>query len=244
MPAAATNVDLRGKLLVRIKPYNKRNRCVLRSYTYSGTKFDEAKGWYTVDVDLAEHLREIPQVESDPTSPPAFDVCTYEEAIRLDDYEESAARREYERRLARDSRTVDRRGASSARDALKREQGGNVTTKDLPSNIRSRADTEAAGRVRENKSRYAEQTPEQETTLTTRDLHGEREPDEGGFEGDPAADDKAFDGIAPADIKQSDPDAKTTARQALPATVPKATRRAPARKPLPAPKPATEGTNE
>lgn len=71
------------KKLARLKPYNGRTH-VLRQYTVFGIKFQEIKGWYEVDDDVAAYLVTVPQKQGDPYSAPAFDVCTPPEAEAID----------------------------------------------------------------------------------------------------------------------------------------------------------------
>ncbi len=75
-------------VLVRLKPYDPRRGYVLRRFTYQGIKFHEERGWYVVDKAVAEYLRKVPQRDTDPHSPLAFDVATEEEAKALDAREE------------------------------------------------------------------------------------------------------------------------------------------------------------
>jgi hypothetical protein len=65
---------------------------VLRHYCFRGVLFKAGAGWCKVSERIAEHLRTVRQQERDPYSPLAFDVCTEEEARRLDakDAEQSA----------------------------------------------------------------------------------------------------------------------------------------------------------
>ena len=103
-------------LLVRLKPHDPRRGHVLRRYTYRGIKFQEERGWYRVEADVADYLRAVRQKALDPHAPLAFDVCTPEEAEALDAKEKEAA--------------VTRK---SAADAIKLSPArGAVTTADLP----------------------------------------------------------------------------------------------------------------
>ena len=79
-------------LLVRLKPYDPRRGFVLRRFTYKGIKFHEERGWYRVDKAVADYLVGVRQVDSDPHSPPAFDIQTDDEAKALDAREESEAK--------------------------------------------------------------------------------------------------------------------------------------------------------
>lgn len=79
---------------VRLKPFDPRKRHVLRTYMHGATRqnFDEARGWYSIDDEpLAAYLAIVHQVESDPDSPHAFDVCTFEEAQAIDARERKAS---------------------------------------------------------------------------------------------------------------------------------------------------------
>lgn len=80
-------------MLVRIKPYNPRRGHVLRRFTYAhprtGTRyrFDDSRGWYTVPTEVARVLEGVHSRYEDLDSPLAFDVCTKEQAIALDQRE-------------------------------------------------------------------------------------------------------------------------------------------------------------
>lgn len=84
--AEALNPNLR---LVRLKPFNRKLGHVLRTYMVRSIKFLEEKGWYPVeDQSLLAYLGTVRQVHNDPLSPLAFDICTPEEALALDEAEE------------------------------------------------------------------------------------------------------------------------------------------------------------
>ncbi len=105
-------------LLVRLKPHDPRRGYKLRRYTYRGIKFQEERGWYRFDKDVADYLREVRQVPSDEHAPLAFDVCTADEAKALDSKEKD-----------------DATARKTANDDLKLSEprgGGAVTTSDLP----------------------------------------------------------------------------------------------------------------
>lgn len=70
--------------LVRIKPYSKARGHVLRRYTVYGIRFEEKRGWYKVNDQVASYLKTVHMRTNDPDSPLAFNVCTEEEARRLD----------------------------------------------------------------------------------------------------------------------------------------------------------------
>jgi hypothetical protein len=105
--------------LARLKPYDPRRRHLLRSFMHgpSGKRFEEKRGWYRVTDGVAKYLARVHQVESDPESPLAFDVCTLEEAKAIDAREKVVAER--------------RAGAADAND---------LTTGDLGENRRRAAD--------------------------------------------------------------------------------------------------------
>jgi hypothetical protein len=104
-------------LLVRLKTYDPRRGFVLRRFTYAGIKFHEERGWYRVEPDVAEYLRGVRQISTDPFSPLAFDVCTDEQAKALEQTEAAEAK---VRHAAADEIEVTRGRASGA-----------VTTSDL-----------------------------------------------------------------------------------------------------------------
>lgn len=70
--------------LVRLKPYNKAKGHVLRKFTVRGNHFRVEDGWYAVPLKVANYLETIHQKYYDHDSPLAFDVCTKEEALRLE----------------------------------------------------------------------------------------------------------------------------------------------------------------
>jgi hypothetical protein len=106
-------------LLVRLKPHDPRRGFVLRRYTYRGIKFHEERGWYRVDEAVADYLRDVHQVIGDEHSPPAFDVCSDEDAKAID-------AREKEGPVPRTAAADDIK-LSAARGAE-----ATVTTDDLP----------------------------------------------------------------------------------------------------------------
>lgn len=116
-------------MLVRLKPYDPRRGFVLRSFTYQGAKFYEERGWYVVDKAVAEYLRKVPQRDTDPHSPLAFDVATEEEAKALD------AREEHEAKTRKNA-------AEAPRVATGR---GDLTTEDMRASGGTRAVATGAG---------------------------------------------------------------------------------------------------
>ena len=92
-------------MLVRLKAHDPRRGHVMRRYTYRGIKFQEDRGWYRVENEVAEYLQTVRQVATDEHSPLAFDVCTEAEAKALDKKEQDA---EKKRRAATDNIKVSR----------------------------------------------------------------------------------------------------------------------------------------
>ena len=78
--------------LARLKAYDPKHGCVLRRYTYRGIKFQEDRGWLRVDEETAKYLEGVLQVPGDTHTPRAFDVCTDEEAKKLEEREEKEAK--------------------------------------------------------------------------------------------------------------------------------------------------------
>ena len=78
-------------LLVRLKPYDPRRKFVLRRFAYAGIHFHVTRGWERVPKDVADYLKNVRQLEFDPYSPAAFDVCTEEEATALEARERELA---------------------------------------------------------------------------------------------------------------------------------------------------------
>jgi len=116
---------------VRLKPYDPRRGHVLQRYTYRGIKFQADRGWYRVEKDVADYLRDVRQVATDEHSPAAFDVCTEEEARAIDKQEKAA---ENKRKSATDN------------IKLSRTRDGALTTDDL-----SESDSKSASSRRNQK---------------------------------------------------------------------------------------------
>lgn len=67
----------------RLKPYNEKQRHLLRRLNFLGFKFiGSERGnkptWYTVPEDICEDLGEINQTPNDPDTPKAFDIVNTE----------------------------------------------------------------------------------------------------------------------------------------------------------------------
>jgi hypothetical protein len=115
-------------LLVRIKPYNPRAGCVVRSYTYKGTRFREEAGWYRVPLKLASELRELLQDENDPLSQEVFDVLSEEAALQIEEREQQRRERAT---AARPNLAPELRRTDPRRNVLNAGTTGTVTTSDL-----------------------------------------------------------------------------------------------------------------
>lgn len=77
--------------LVRLKPYDKHRGHVMRRLHVFGTLYHEARGWYKVDDRVAEKLAAVHQKDNDSHSPLAFDICSEDEAVKLEVDEKKAA---------------------------------------------------------------------------------------------------------------------------------------------------------
>lgn len=74
-------------LLARLKPYNEKKRHLTRVYTIEGARFFGERGWYEVSDALAEKLKVLHQDYHDDDSPMLFDVCTPEQAEKIEEKE-------------------------------------------------------------------------------------------------------------------------------------------------------------
>lgn len=117
--------------LVRLKPYDPKKGHVIRRYTAFSIRFEEARGWYKVSDEVAAYLVTVHQRPGDEDSPLAFDVCTEEEAQRL----EAAEKKKAEERARAAEPNVAQPHDVSVRSA-------DLTTTDLP---QPRATRAAAG---------------------------------------------------------------------------------------------------
>ncbi len=91
--------------MVRLKKYDPKKGFRLKQFHVYGQRFEEERGWYKVNefvtdfdhktggrlrVNLIEYLRDVRQNQEDPDSKLAFDVCTPEQASKIDADEEEA----------------------------------------------------------------------------------------------------------------------------------------------------------
>lgn len=77
--------------LVRLKPFDPKKGHVIQRYTAFSIRFEERRGWYKVSDEVATYLAAVHQRPSDDESPLAFDVCTEEEAQRVETAEKKKA---------------------------------------------------------------------------------------------------------------------------------------------------------
>jgi hypothetical protein len=122
--------------LVRLKPHDPKRGHVIRRYTAFSIRFEEARGWYKVADEVAAYLATVHQVPGDEDSPLAFDVCSEEEALRL----ETAEKKKAEERARAAEPNVAQPYDVSVR-------GGDLTTADLPQARTTRTEARAARRA-------------------------------------------------------------------------------------------------
>lgn len=122
--------------LVRVKPYDPKKGHVIRRYTAFSIRFEEARGWYKVADEMAAYLATVHQVPGDEDSPLAFDVCSEEEAQRL----ETAEKKKAEERARAAEPNVAQPYDVSIRS-------GDLTTSDLPHARTTRAEARTARRA-------------------------------------------------------------------------------------------------
>lgn len=73
--------------LVRLKPYDPKKGHVLQRYTAFSIRFEERRGWYKVSDEIARYLAGVHQTPGDEDSQLAFDVCSEDEAQRIESTE-------------------------------------------------------------------------------------------------------------------------------------------------------------
>lgn len=131
-----------GMWYVRIKPYNPRSGHLLRSLTLSkhGLRIKEQQGWKRLKNPSQELLRDLFHYRNEPGDEHAalaFDVCTYEEAKQEE-------RREREAKIKKQEVRADV------------EHAGVLTTADLPSSGKSRAELRREANQRKAAERQAD----------------------------------------------------------------------------------------
>lgn len=125
--SSPTPKDSRATMLARIKPYDKRRGHLTKKFTVFGIPFQEGKGWYRVSQKVADYISRA-TVDGDPEGLEIFDVCTEDEAMRLEAKERKKAQM--------------RANASAPNDAMtprdvEEKETGTLTTRDLPGKRRS-----------------------------------------------------------------------------------------------------------
>jgi hypothetical protein len=121
--------------LIRLRPFDAKKGHIIRRYTVAGTTFEERKGWYRVSDHMAAYLATVHQIADDEDSPMAFDVCTQEDAKRIDAAEKKKAE---ERARAAEPNVAMPRDVTAL--------GGDLTTADLRDPGRRSRTTAAPGR--------------------------------------------------------------------------------------------------
>lgn len=121
--------------LVRLKPYDPKKGHVIRRYTAFSIRFEEARGWYRVTDEVANYLATVHQVPGDEDAPLAFDVCTEEEAKRIEAVEKKRAE---ERARAAEPNVTQPHDVSG--------RAADLTTADLPPTRTTRGEGRSARR--------------------------------------------------------------------------------------------------
>lgn len=106
--------------LIRLKPLDAKKGHIIQRYTAFSTQFEEKKGWYRVSDEVAAYLATVHQVPNDEDTPLAFDVCSEDDAKRLEAEEKKRAE---ERALAASPNVAMPRNAEHV--------GGDLTTADI-----------------------------------------------------------------------------------------------------------------
>ena len=77
--------------LARLKPHDSKKGHIIQRFTAFSTQFEEKKGWYRVSDEIADYLAKVHQVPNDEDTPFAFDVCTEDDAKRIETAEKKKA---------------------------------------------------------------------------------------------------------------------------------------------------------
>jgi len=123
--------------LVRLKPFDPKKGHVIQRYTAFSIRFEERRGWYKVSDEVATYLATVRQTPGDEDSPLAFDVCTDEEAQRM----EAAEKKKAEERARAAEPNVANPYDISAKPT-------DLTTADLPQTQAKAARNETRGQRR------------------------------------------------------------------------------------------------
>lgn len=120
------------ELLVRLKPLNEKKGFRVKVYIFEGARFNVERGWYRVQADFGEKLRDLTQDHYDPDSPSLFDVCNEAQARKLEERERREA--ENERATVARPASVQRASMNTIRERVRdltTREGGDLTTSDL-----------------------------------------------------------------------------------------------------------------
>jgi hypothetical protein len=112
-------------LLARLKPYNEKKRHLTRVYMIDGARFFSERGWYEVSDALGEKLKVLHQDYHDDDSPMLFDVCTPEQAEKIDEKESAVV--ETKASARRPAQAEIRRRVQSLTNA----ESGDMTSDDV-----------------------------------------------------------------------------------------------------------------
>jgi hypothetical protein len=97
--------------LIRLRPYDKKAGHTVKRYHFRGYRFFEEAGWYEVALEIADVLA-TKHINGDRRLPKIFDVCTVDEAKKLEAAEEAA--KEMAKRATPDRPIGPRRAADFA----------------------------------------------------------------------------------------------------------------------------------
>jgi hypothetical protein len=123
-----------NRILVRLKPHAPKKGHRLLRFTAFGVLFEEQKGWYDVDPHVAEYLSKVRATPDDPESPfLAFDVCSPEEASKINNAENELAIRQGKAAPTGAHKVVARdvRSGTDMGPKITPPPGYDVTTEDL-----------------------------------------------------------------------------------------------------------------
>lgn len=124
--------------LVRIYPTNPARGYTVQSYLLSGSPypmFRVERGWYEVDNETAKRLAKIRQNDNDDYSRPVFQVCNREEAIAVEEAEDSR-RAAAEDPVPLPTRGIARKAASFKSKGVEREERAKVKKRRHLANLR------------------------------------------------------------------------------------------------------------
>jgi len=76
-------------MFIRIHPFNPKRGFKIKRFNYRGQKFESERGWYQVEDDFAEEVRDLKQNPYEEDSKPVFEVADEDgaKALSLVDHE-------------------------------------------------------------------------------------------------------------------------------------------------------------